>query len=1293
MRLSFLPALFVIASAHAVPPEQVEFFEKRIRPVLAETCHECHGSEKQKGGLRLDSRPGWQKGGDSGAVIVPGKPAESLLLKAIRHDDPDLKMPAKRPKLDAAAIADFEKWITLGAPDPRDEPAKERPRAWAEIFSERKAWWSFQPIANPAPSAVKNAGWPRSDVDRFLLAKMEGAGLAPAQDADPRTLIRRLSYVLTGLPPSPDEVESFVQSAIRNPQSAIAEAADRLLASPRFGEHWARHWLDLVRYADSHGSEGDPEIPEAWRYRDYIIRAINDDVPIDALIREHIAGDQLPSRPNAAEGWNEAMLGLTHWRLVEHGYQPVDTRDEQVKNVDSQIDVLTKAFQGLTVSCARCHDHKFDAISQRDYTALAGVMESSRPGMVTIDLREKLDASIAALAVAKAKVKAAVAEAWLAEAAKIPAHLAGPRNREAEKARLEKERDAVSAKREALRAAVMERAFAAKGIKNNGADMPPFPFARWGFNSVSGDGAKKATLDDIGGLNAQIEGDAVVRDGRLILNGNGFARTLPVGRILTEKTLEAWVKLAALDQRGGGVITLEDNSGTVFDSIVFAETAPRRWMAGSEGLARGRVLEAPDEQTADGFIHVAITYAADGAITVYRNGQPYGKSWKPANPPGKLLADSHLLFGLRHLLGKVNGHLRGEVDEARLYDRALSSVEVAASFRAGPDFFGPNEKRPEIVWTEAERNVATALGVQLASISQQLLALGANTDNAWKNALAEITASGKNVAPAADAAALTPKFFTGPGVGSVTAGDFTIEPAGDAILDGLRPAGVGSGMLTRKFGGIATTERFKITTDYISIHAAGRASWCRLIVDGYPIGSNPIFPRTELNAADPRWMRIDVKYRKGSMAYVEFACAEDLTRREKRDAQSWFFVDRIVAHHGGTPLEPAVDFAAMLGGNGGDAERVRDEITAAITAWRDGKMTEPQRALLDVFVRKKLLPVAPTDDKARALLAEFRRLEAAAPVPQRASGVFDADCYDAPLLTRGDQNKPTDPVPRGYLAALSTQPAEIAKHQSGRLQLANAIASPKNPLTARVMVNRIWLHVFGRGIVATPDNFGKMGELPTHPELLDHLATRLIADGWSLKKTLRTLVTSRAFALASESSALARERDPGDALLSHFRVRRLEAESIRDSMLVLAGQCEFVMFGPSLSPDNGQRRRSIYLAVRRTSLNPFLTAFDAPVPFSTLGRRDATNVPAQSLMLLNDPFVIKCAEQWAAQGGKVADEDARLRSMFVSAFCRQPGDTELAAARRFRGELGASPTAWRDVAQSLFNLKEFIYLR
>ncbi|MBI3875134.1 MAG: DUF1549 domain-containing protein, partial [Verrucomicrobia bacterium] len=243
---------------------------------------------------------------------------------------------------------------------------------WADTLATRKQWWSFQPVQKPAAPKVKNAKWSDDPIDRFLLAKMEARGLQPAADADPRALIRRLSFALTGLPPKPDEVEAFVtecgasgNSALRIPHSALEKLTDRLLASPAFGERWARHWMDLVRYADSHGSEGDPEIPFAWRYRDYLIRAFNADVPADQLIREHLAGDLLPPaqvRWNRAENLNESLLGIAHLRLVEHGFQPVDTLDDQVRVVENQIDVLGKAFQGLTLACARCHDHKFDPI-------------------------------------------------------------------------------------------------------------------------------------------------------------------------------------------------------------------------------------------------------------------------------------------------------------------------------------------------------------------------------------------------------------------------------------------------------------------------------------------------------------------------------------------------------------------------------------------------------------------------------------------------------------------------------------------------------------------------------------------------------------------------------------------------------------------------------------------------------------------------------------------------------------------------------------------------------------------
>jgi hypothetical protein len=276
-------------------------------------------------------------------------------------------------------------------------------------------------------------------------------------------------------------------------------------------------------------------------------------------------------------------------------------------------------------------------------------------------------------------------------------------------------------------------------------------------------------------------------------------------------------------------------------------------------------------------------------------------------------------------------------------------------------------------------------------------------------------------------------------------------------------------------------------------------------------------------------------------------------------------------------------------------------------------------------------------------------------------------------------------VPRGYIAAVARR-LEVQGNASGRLEVASAITAPENPLTARVMVNRIWQHVFGQGIVATPDNFGKMGSLPSHPELFDFMAARFVADGWSLKKTLRNLISTRAFQLASEPSTEAAERDPGNALLSHARVRRLPAENIRDTMLSVAGRIDFTEFGP---PAGDGPRRSIYLGVRRGALVPFLTTFDAPKPFSTLGRRDATNVPAQSLTMLNDPFVTSCAEGWAKSVVTLAPAD-RVSAMLNAAFSRPPTSQELETARRFAGD---SVEGLRDLAHALMNAKEFIYLR
>ncbi len=380
-RLTFFLTTAAVSAADT-PAERTAFFENNIRPVLASSCYTCHGAAQQKSGLRLDWRDGLLKGGQRGPAIVPGDPEKSLLVQAIAHTHAELKMPKSGDALDRATVEKFREWIRLGAPDPRDKPPgadSAQASDWPAVFALRKRWWSFQPLKNTEPPKMEGIAHP---VDRFLRAAMAQAGLSPSPVTDPAARVRRAAFILTGLPPDSQEVDAFT----KDPSPAAWNALiDRLLASPHFGERWARHWMDWLRYAESHGSEGDPVIRNAWRYRDYLIRALNANVPWPQLVTEHLAGDRLPHpRVNTSLGLNESAIGPAHLRMVFHGFTPTDALDEFVTFTDNQVDVVSKAFMGLTVSCARCHNHKFDAISQEDYYAWYGIFASCRPGVVNV---------------------------------------------------------------------------------------------------------------------------------------------------------------------------------------------------------------------------------------------------------------------------------------------------------------------------------------------------------------------------------------------------------------------------------------------------------------------------------------------------------------------------------------------------------------------------------------------------------------------------------------------------------------------------------------------------------------------------------------------------------------------------------------------------------------------------------------------------------------------------------------------------------------------------------------------
>ncbi|MFM8581811.1 MAG: DUF1549 domain-containing protein, partial [Planctomycetaceae bacterium] len=743
------------AERPAGSPEDLEFFEQRIRPLLVEHCYACHNSSRvAEGGLALDAREPLRRGGDSGPVLVPGQPEESLLLQVVRQDAGVSKMPKGGPRLTAAAVADLRRWIERGGVDPRDQPPSaaqlEQATAWPAVLERRKRWWSFRPVRQPELPAVppmfaaarvvnpgnlgqpaveagserplgsegESTGEPPGDthvIDRFLQARLAAEGLQPAPLADRATLVRRVTQALTGLPPTAEETRDFVNDA---EPDAWPRLIDRLLASPRFGERQARHFMDLVRYCESHGSQGDPELAQAWRYRDYLVRAFNADLPYDQLLREHIAGDLLPEpRWNAVEGFSESALATLQLRMVELGFVPVDALDDRVKVVDNQIDVLSKTFLGLTVSCARCHDHKFDPISQADFYALFGVFASGHPGPIEIDppaVRERHRERLAGL---KGQIRAGLAQAWQQAAPQVV-------ERWRERAVRSRERGSLAQRRQAVQEqiATLERPALAEALRRRAAspDQPPAPppegatlprpEARWSF--------EQDARDSVGEHHGELLDGARVERGRLLLDGRAASvRTRPVARDWTEKTFEAWVALSNLEQRGGGVVGLDTPVGQFFDSIVFGEQQPGHWLAGSDFFRRTSDPQGPAETAGpETLVHVAIVYSPDNRITLYRNGEPYGQGYQKGELHRFKGGEARFLFGQR--LTGINPPLAGEVEEARAYGKALSASEIATSFAAGPQ--GVSREELAAIFSPADRATWQALRGELEQVNRRI---------------------------------------------------------------------------------------------------------------------------------------------------------------------------------------------------------------------------------------------------------------------------------------------------------------------------------------------------------------------------------------------------------------------------------------------------------------------------------------------------------------------------------------------------------------------------------------------
>ncbi|HVR36004.1 MAG TPA: PSD1 and planctomycete cytochrome C domain-containing protein [Methylomirabilota bacterium] len=865
----------------------IEFFEARIRPLLATHCYECHSARENtsKGGLTLDTREGVLKGGHSGPVLVPGDPDRSRLVQAVRHLNEDLKMPPESDKLTEPEIADLAAWVRLGAPDPRtgpDTPAIESSNAGSH--------WAFQPITHPAPPLVRHEDKVRTPVDAFILDRLEANHLEPSPPADRRTLLRRASFDLTGLPPTPAEVLAFEGDSSPD---AFARAVDRLLASPRYGERWGRHWLDVARYADTKGYvfEEERRYPYAYTYRDYVIRAFNEDRPFDRFLIEQLAADQLelgddPS-PLAALGF--LTLGR---RFLNNRHDIIDDR----------IDVVTRGTMALTVTCARCHDHKYDPVPISDYYSLYGIFASSREP----DEQPLLG------------ILPEGHEAYLKERAE--------RRRELDEFRDSKEREA--------RATLRERAgdyllAAHRGIQ----------------------------LDD-------------------------------------RSKVEAMAREQKLDP---GVV--------------------RRWMNALEDWRK--------------------------------NQHPVFEPW----------------FALADL--------------------------------------------PPDNYTEAARESLNTL---------------TRPDDARVNPL---------------------------------------------ILKALSenpPAGIE-----------------QLAEQYATVFREVTAQW-------------------------------------------------DLIRK----------------------LEPAPSTLSDAG-----AEALRQILFAENAPANPPSGDIPR--LFDV----------PTAQRVRALKRKVDELDATHPgAPPRAMALVDKEePHDPRVFLRGNPNNPGPEVPRQFLSALSGEDRKPFTQGSGRLELARAIAHPDNPLTARVIVNRVWLHHFGNGLVATPSDFGLRSDPPTHPELLDYLASSFIRNGWSLKSLHREIMLSSTYQQASAHRPEAASIDPANTLLWRMNRLRLELEPMRDALLYTSGSLDLQLGGHAVDIVGGdyRNRRSVYGFVERQNLPGLFRTFDFATPDTTSPARFFTTVPQQALFMMNSPFIIDQARRLADKSTHTAtaSDAGRVRHLYQRLFQRDPSAGELELGLEF----------------------------
>ncbi|QVL31602.1 DUF1553 domain-containing protein [Telmatocola sphagniphila] len=1088
------------------------FFEKDIRPLLVEKCVGCHGDSKSKGGLTLNSRAAVLRGGDSGSAIVPGQPDKSLLIKAVRYQG-DLQMPPKG-KLTNKQIELLEKWVKLGARWPGVDSTPV-PGSHFTITEKQRQFWSFQTVKFPPLPAFRDSSWAKSEIDRLILTGLRAKNLAPAAPADKRTLLRRATFDLIGLPPKPEEIEAFLKD---DSPEAFAKVVDRLLASPHYGERWGRHWLDVVRYADARDLIQLPkesDFREAWRYRDWVVDSFNRDMPYTDFVRSQIAGDLQPStRPDRFN--KEGLVATGMLAIADFVPGDVDKNQMIADYVNDQIDVVGRAFLGLSISCARCHDHKFDPISTEDYYALAGIFFSTRiiPGPVPGNTPLVKVPLLSPNEIEQLKLRAAADET---------------RRKELERSLSDA---STSEYRNYLRTLLDEQS------------------ARYILAAHD-----CRTLD---------KPSAVVVANRLGLH-NGLLAEWIAFLARVEKHPEA----------GYPALLREIAADKLSDpALVRAALEVQNALSGSVQRDRDQAGRAPEKYALDHSLlfqfradDPRIAFDEVKRIAFWPN---FSGFWLNASPPVPKNSPETAY-------AKIGQHQKPVI---RFQGQSVLAVErpvppmgsLFIVFRPSPE----------------SRAGERIVGWEDADSGQHGLGLMTDSKGRLHAILRKNGLSGDLVDNHAWNGFETVCISWGPGGttmrrNAVDVSSKTIDGiSSDPKITALAIGGPGSGNGPRFTGDIAE----------LRVYDRPLSDSERLLVDD------------ELHKT---WFEADGP------------------RVPKRDA-----FDELVVE--------------MLSTRGAFWPPVEERIK-----------------LLPAEVQKRF------ETTSREL--NLLRNKPAVEVPMAVAvqdggpkGTRHEGFKDATVFLRGDSKRLGKTIPRGFPKVLAGNQTEKIIEGSGRLQLADWLTHSTNPLTSRVMVNRIWQHHFGEGLVRTPNDFGERGERPTNPELLDYLATKFIESKWSAKTMHRLIMLSAVYQQSCTNSPDAMSRDPENRLFGRMNRQRLEAEAIRDSLLAVSGRLDSTLGGAPFS-DLAIPRRTLYLMSSRTAANTsdFGRLFDAADPSMIVAQRGQSVVAPQALFFLNDPFVRGVAKDLAARIRKETPEDpeARIEHLYSLTLGRKPAKVEI----------------------------------